>query len=426
MSKRGAAEAGAGRAGEVLSAFFRLGCTSFGGPIAHLGYFRTEFVERRRWCSEERFAEIVALAQSLPGPASSQTGFALGLLRAGWLGGLAAWTGFTLPSALLMLAFALGHGRLSGRMGLGALHGLQLVAVAVVAQAILAMRRALAPDAARMALALLAAVLVFFSGETLLAIAVGALAGWLLPGLAGAPAALAQPAAGEPVAPQVDARLDRRAGLAAGAAFCALLLLLPAAAALLAALPGGGKAGRGSDEAGQTLAVADAFFRSGALVFGGGHVVLPLLEKAVVHRGWVDEATFLSGYGAAQAVPGPLFTFAAYLGAEIRPSPSPVAFSALALASIFLPGLLLMAALLPFWEELRRRRWMRGWLAGVNAAVVGVLMAAFLRPVCTSAVLNWFDGLVALAAMVLLMRFRVAPWLLVLLVATLSALVRLQ
>jgi chromate transporter len=405
-----------GNAREVLWAFLRLGCVCFGGPIAHLGYFHAEFVERRRWISEESYAEIVALAQSLPGPASSQVGFALGLLRAGWMGGLAAWAGFTLPSALLMLAFALGHARLTGKLGLGAVHGLQLVAVAVVAQAILAMQKKLAPDPLRMALALLAAVMVYFSGQTVLAIAFGALLGALL---------LRKLQTGQPpspdsaeLTPALATGLSRRAGLAAGAVFCALLSLLPIAASFSATLSP-------AHSAGQPLAVANAFFRSGALVFGGGHVVLPLLERAVVARGWVDQAAFLSGYGAAQAVPGPLFTFAAYLGAVIRPTPSPVAFGALALVAIFLPGLLLIAALLPFWNGLRRRRWMQSCLAGVNAAVVGILLAAFLRPVWSSAVHSPFDLVVALAALALLVRYKVPPWVVVASVALISALAQM-
>jgi chromate transporter len=411
--------AAVGSAREVLAVFLRLGCVCFGGPIAHLGYFHGEFVERRRWCTEESYAEIVALAQSLPGPASSQVGFALGLLHAGWMGGLAAWAGFTLPSALLMLAFALGHARFTGKLGLGAVHGLQLVAVAVVAQAILAMRKKLAPDAARMALAMLAAAIVYFSGQTLLAIAIGAVLGGVLP---------QQPRSSPPhppgfaptpeLAPAFATGLSRRAGLAAGAVFCALLILLPIAASLSASFSA-------PNSASQPIAVANAFFRSGALVFGGGHVVLPLLERAVVARGWVDQAVFLSGYGAAQALPGPLFTFAAYLGAVIRPTPSPVALGALALAAIFLPGLLLIAALLPFWNELRQRQWMQHCLAGVNAAVVGILLAAFLRPVWSSAVHSPFDLAVALAALALLVRYKLPPWLVVVAVASLSALAQM-
>jgi chromate transporter len=403
--------AGAGSAGEVLAVFLRLGCTSFGGPIAHLGYFHAEFVERRRWCTEESFAEIVAVAQSLPGPASSQVGFSLGLLRAGWLGGLAAWIGFTLPSALLMLGFALGHARLTGRLALGAVHGLQLVAVAVVSQAIFVMRKTLAPDASRMALAVAAAAIVYFSGQTLLAIAAGALLGWLLPRL---PQSRPRPPSLE-LSGKLSGGISRLAGVAAGAVFCALLLLLPVAARLTASL-----------DAGQPIAVANAFFRSGALVFGGGHVVLPLLERAVVSRGWVDQASFLSGYGAAQALPGPLFTFAAYLGAAIRPTPSPVALGVLALAAIFSPGLLLIAALLPYWSRLRQWRPIQSCLGGVNAAVVGVLVAALVRPVWSSAVHSPLDLVMALAALAMLVRYKLPPWVVVVSMAVLSALVGLS
>jgi chromate transporter len=266
-----------------------------------------------------------------------------------------------------------------------------------------------------MALALLAAIMVYVSGQTVLAIASGALLGLLC---------LRKPQPTQPqpdsadLTPAIGAGLSRRAGLFAGAAFCALLLLLPIAASLSATLPA-------AHSASQPLAVANAFFRSGALVFGGGHVVLPLLERAVVARGWVDQAAFLGGYGAAQAIPGPLFTFAAYLGAVIRPTPSPMAFGVLALVAIFLPGLLLIAALLPFWSGLRQRRWMQNCLAGVNAAVVGILLAAFLRPVCSSALHSLFDLLVALAAFVLLVRYKLPPWQIVVSVALLSALVQM-
>jgi chromate transporter len=387
-----------GSASEVLWAFLRLGCTSFGGPIAHLGYFHTEFVERRKWCDEETFAELVALAQSMPGPASSQTGFALGLLRAGWLGGIAAWMGFTMPSALLMLAFAFGHRFLTGRAGIGIVHGLQLMAVAVVAQAILAMRKSLAPDAPRMGLAALAAVVVFLAPPamgSMLAIAVGALLGWLLLRSGSAP----------PVR-QLHFGLPRRAGVVAAATFLALLFGLRIAATLTGS---------------HLLAVVSAFYRTGALVFGGGHVVLPLLENAVVAPGWVDQQSFLSGYGAVQAVPGPLFTFAAYLGAEIRPTSNPVVYSALALLAIFLPGLLIIVAVVPFWNKLRQRPGVQSVLRGVNAAVVGVLIAAFIRPVCSSALHSAFDVAVAATAFALLVRWRVPPWIIVVAVATVSA-----
>jgi chromate transporter len=378
---------GEGSRSEVLWAFLRLGCLSFGGPIAHIGYFHTEFVERRKWCDEETFAELVALAQSMPGPASSQVGFALGVLRAGGLGGLAAWGGFTLPSALLMLAFAMGHRFLAGKLGIGIVHGLQLVAVAVVAQAILVMRRSLAPDGLRLGMALLAAIVVWFAPpivSTVLAIAAGAVLGWLL--LRNSPQ--------RPIR-QLDFGLSKATGIIAAALFVVLLLLLPVLTAVT----------RSSN-----LSVFSAFYRSGALVFGGGHVVLPLLENAVVARGWVDQPSFLAGYGAAQALPGPLFTFAAYLGASIRPTPNPVLLSALALLAIFLPGLLIILGVLPFWNTLRQKPYIQSSLRGVDAAVVGLLIAAFIRPVWISAVRSIFDVALAFGAFLLLVRWKVPPW----------------
>lgn len=397
--------AGRGSACEVLWAFLRLGCTSFGGPVAHIGYFHEEFVNRRRWCDEAAFAEIVALAQAMPGPASSQVGFSLGLLRAGYAGGAAAWLGFTMPSALLMLAFAFGHGLLTGKIGAGVIHGLQLVAVAVVAQAVVAMRRTLAPDIVRVALALAAAGVVYFTPGnygTLLAMALGAVTGRLL---------LRRAQAGEVTRPLV-LRVSKRMGAAAGLLFCGLLLALDFGAS-------GQVAGSGTAKEG--VEVFNAFFRSGALVFGGGHVVLPLLEQAVVARGWVDQPSFLAGYGAAQALPGPLFTFAAYLGAVVRPAAHPVLNSALALAGIFMPGLLIILAVLPWWSELRRRSGVQAALRGINAAVVGVLLSAFVRPVCTSAVHTLFDTVVAGAALLVLVRWKLAPWMVVIGVAAISA-----
>lgn len=407
---------------EVLLVFLRLGCHSFGGPIAHLGYFHTELVERRQWCEEQTFAEVVALAQSMPGPASSQVGFALGLLRAGWAGGVAAWVGFTMPSALLMLAFATGHHLFTGRAGAGAVHGLHLVAVAVVAQAILSMRRSLAPDVPRMGIALVAAAVAWLASpasSTVLAIALGALLGLLLPR---PPSCASWP----PLGP-LHIGLPRRVGVLAAATFLGLLLLLPIARSL-----GSGKdmgsaglssrnvasQGFGSQSFGsQTLTVFSAFYRTGALVFGGGHVVLPLLENAVVARGWVDQSSFLSGYGAAQALPGPLFTFAAYLGAVIQPAAHPVALSAVALVAIFLPGLLIIVAVLPFWNSLRQRPRIQAILRGVNAAVVGVLICAFLRPVCSSALHSAYDLAVAITALALLIRWKIPPWMIVVSVA---------
>jgi chromate transporter len=387
-----------GSAREVLYAFLRLGCMSFGGPIAHLGYFHREFVERRRWCDEVTLAELVALAQSMPGPASSQVVFALGLLRAGWAGGLAAWVGFTMPSALLMLAFAFGHQLLTGRLGLGIVHGLQLVAVAVVAQAIFSMRKALAPDMPRMALAVVAAAIAFFAppaSATVFAIAAGAVLGWLLPR-----SVRQQPAH------ELHFGISKLAGLLAAGSFVLLLVLLPILAAFTSS---------------HSTSVFSAFYRTGALVFGGGHVVLPLLENAIVARGWVDQQSFLSGYGAAQALPGPLFTFAAYLGAMIQPSFNRVALSGLSLAAIFLPGILIFVAVLPFWSNLRRWPQIQFSLRGINAAVVGVLIAAFIRPVWSSAVHSGFDLALAAAAFGLLVRWKTPSWMIVVGVASISA-----
>ena len=374
---------------EVLLVFLRLGCTSFGGPIAHLGYFQKEIVERRRWCSRETMAEIIALAQSLPGPASSQVGFALGILRAGWRGGLAAWFGFTLPSALLMLAFAYGHSFLGAGAGYGLVHGLQLVAVAVVAQAVLSMRRSLAPDRMRVALAVVAAGLALLLPAqiaTLIAISAGAAAGLLL-----------FRSVDYGSSEDIKIALPKATAIASSVAFLALLVMAFAAPALSF----------------QGLTVFSAFYRSGALVFGGGHVVLPLLEDAVVAPGWVTQQSFLAGYGAAQALPGPLFSFGAYLGAVVRPTPSPFLYGLLGLAGIFAPGLLAMTALLPFWSALRANRYAQASLRGINASVVGILAAAFFRPLWTTTIHTTGDFLIALLAFALLMLWKVQPWIVV-------------
>ncbi len=376
---------------EVFLIFLRLGCTSFGGPVAHLGYFRTEFVERRRWLTEVEFAGIVGLAQALPGPGSSQTGYAIGLRRAGWLGGLAAWTGFTLPSAVLMLAFAFGHSVFAGRAGIALLHGLQLVAVAVVAQAVLAMQRSLAPDWPRGLIALGAGAMALLgppSYGTLLAILFGAAAGLFF---------RSEP---QPVAANTGwSGASRRLGALAGAAFCLLLAasFYPAAAHVT------------------KPAIFLRFYQAGALVFGGGHVVLPTLEAAVVASGWIGQPAFLAGYGVAQALPGPLFTFAAYLGAALfAGSASQRVLAGLsALAGIFLPGLLLISAVLPFWAGLRARPGFSRALAGVNAAVVGVLAAALVHPVWSSSVRTGWDFAVALGAFLALTVWKLPPWVVV-------------
>jgi chromate transporter len=373
-----------------LSIFLRLGCTSFGGPVAHLGYFRTELVERRQWCSEETYAEIIAVSQSLPGPASSQTAFSLGLLRGGWLGGLAAWVGFTLPSAILMIWFAFAEQSLHGRTGTAVVHGLQLCAVAVVAQAILVMRKRLTPDWQRVLIALITLAVAIFgpaSISTFLAIIVGALCGALF--LRGDFASQLPP---------LDFRISRRAGAITGVLYLTLLI---ASAIIPKTHPG-------------FVPVGSAFYLSGALVFGGGHVVLPLLEHAVVSPGWVTQPSFLTGYGFAQALPGPLFTFAAFLGAAIQPAHSRIGLGLVALVAIFLPGLLVMVAALSFWSRIRESRPLRTTLPGINAGVLGVLAAAFLRPVCSTAIHSLPDLVVAAAALALLTLGKVHPWIVVL------------
>ncbi len=380
-----------GSAGEVFAVFLKLGLTSFGGPVAHLGYFRDELVTRRGWLTDAAYADLVALCQFLPGPASSQTGFALGLMRAGWLGALAAFVAFTLPSALAMGIFALTAAQVGGPLGLGVLDGLKIVAVAIVAQAVVGMARSLCPDAPRASIAAGAVVALAVlpgSAGMIAAIVLGAAAGLLL--------ARGAASTGHPLPLPVS----RRTGAVALAVFAALLIALP----LLAGL-------------GQGFAVADAFFRAGALVFGGGHVVLPLLEAGVVAPGWVTPETFLTGYGAAQAVPGPLFTFAAYLGAVLEPGPNGLAGAALALGAIFLPGFLILVGCLPFWDALRRTARAQSAMQGANAAVVGILGAALYDPVFTGAVRDMGDLALALVCFVLLVAWKTPPWAVVLVAA---------
>ena len=375
---------------EVLAVAGRLGMTSFGGPIAHLGYFHAEYVVRRKWLDEQSYADLVALCQMIPGPASSQLGIAIGIHRAGVLGGLAAWIGFTLPSAIALVAFALlAHG--SG-VSAGWLHGLMVVAVAVVAQAVWTMARAMASDAPRATIAFAAAIvgILLPSSVTQVSIIIaGALAGL---------AFLRSPAGEEPARSASFEGISRAAAISCLAAFAVILLGLPALRAVTHS---------------QLVAVVDSFYRSGSLVFGGGHVVLPLLQREVVPPGWVSNATFLSGYGAAQAVPGPLFTFAAYLGAVLGPAPNGVLGAAVALLSIYLPSFLLVIGLLPFYGALRARRSVRGALAGVNAAVVGILLSALYAPVWTSSILSPADFALGLAAFLLLMVWKVRPWIIV-------------
>lgn len=392
-----ATEQRSGRVGEVFLAFLKLGLTSFGGPIAHLGYFRDEIVTRRRWIGETAYADLVALCQFLPGPASSQVGFALGLWRAGPSGALAAWAGFTLPSAIVLVLFALGAGAIDGAIGQGVLHGLKIVAVAVVAQAVWGMAKSLTPDIQRAGIALAAIVLTLAlagSAGQVTAILLGGLAGLLL--CRGATVTVTH-AMRFPVSPLV--------GALCLAAFTLLLFGLP----LLARVDG------------QGVALFDAFYRAGALVFGGGHVVLPLLDAETVASGWVSRDSFLAGYGATQAMPGPLFTFAAFLGAVGSVPPNGVTGAAIALVAIFLPGLLLLVGALPFWDAVRGRPLAQAAMRGANAAVVGILAGALYDPVWTSAILGPIDIVLALAGFAALVFWKQPPWIVVLALALCGA-----
>ena len=388
-----ASQPGSGSALEVLRVATRLGLTSFGGPIAHLGYFREEYVARRQWVDERGYADLVALCQFLPGPASSQVGIALGIIRAGLPGGLAAWLGFTLPSALALVAFAYGLEWL-GVAEAGWLRGLKVVAVAVVAQAVWGMARTLAPDRERATIAIVAAIVALAwpgAAGQVLVIALAGLVGWrLLPTLPAPPSSA------------IPIPIGRRLAVAAWVVFFGLLVGLPLVRQLVPSQP---------------LAVFDSFFRAGSLVFGGGHVVLPLLQAEVVPPGWVTDEQFVAGYGAAQAVPGPLFTFAAYLGAVMRPQPNGWPGAALALVAIFLPSFLLLVGALPFWGNLRARTGVQSALRGINAAVVGLLLAALYHPIWTSAIARPADFALALASLGLLMLWKLPPWLVVLVAA---------
>jgi chromate transporter len=372
-------------AAEVFRVTLGLGLTSFGGPIAHLGYFERAYVREREWLSADEYAGLVALCQMLPGPASSQVGLLVGLRRAGWAGGLAAWAGFTLPSALLLFAFALLAPRLQGPTLTAVLDGLQLVAVAVVAQAVWSMAQKLCPDRRRAGLALAAAAVMLVGGSAgvqVLALMAGAIGGVLLcRDLPALPALPAMP-------------VSLRAGGIALVLFLVLLVGFPLA----------GQAAPHS-----LAALAGIFYQAGALVFGGGHVVLPLLRDALVPTGWLSDNVFLAGYGATQAMPGPLFTFSAYLGAVVAPAGAAVVWSAVALIFMFLPGVLVALAGLPLWTWLTRHPAAKAGLAGVNAAVVGVLGAALYDPIWTSAVTSGRDVAIALTGFMLLERWRVPP-----------------
>jgi chromate transporter len=376
-------------------AFAKLGCTAYGGPVAHLGFMRDEFVVRRRWLDDAAYADLVALCQFLPGPASSQLAFALGMRRAGLPGAVLASFGFTAPSALLMVLFAYGVMAAGSLHAAGWLHGLKLAAVAVVAQAVWGMGRRLCPDFARIIVALLAAAGVLLVPGTAGQIGVilgGSLAGWWL--YRQQPAMASGPAAG----------WAKHHGWAASGLglFGGLLLVLPA----LAVASGW-----------RELAVVDSFYRAGSLVFGGGHVILPLLRAEVVPPGWVTDDVFLAGYGAAQAVPGPLFTLAAYLGTMIHAGPGAWMYGVLCLAAIFLPAWLLIGGALPFWQMLRSRPWAQAAMQGTNAAVVGLLLAALYNPVWREGVTGPADVVVVAGALALLTAGRFPPWLVVLLAA---------
>ena len=381
---------------EVLAVFLRLGLTSFGGPVAHLGYFREEIVARRKWLSEAAYADLVALCQFLPGPASSQVGIALGLRRAGLPGGLAAWLGFTTPSAIALILFAYGVAAFGDVGGAGWLNGLKAAAVAVVALAVWGMAGSLCPDKPRAAIAIAATVAMLAwptSWGQLAVIAAAGIIGWrfLRTG-------------------QSDAEQERQFAISRWVAVLCLVVF----GALLLGLPTLGRA-LASGAAAESLQVFDSFYRAGSLVFGGGHVVLPLLQELVVAPGWVTNAEFVAGYGAAQAVPGPLFTFSAYLGATLDSESGPTGWAGglFALAAIFLPSFLLVIGVAPFWDRLRSWASFGGALRGINAAVVGLLLAALYDPVWTSAIHGPGDFGLALVALGLLAIWKWPPWLVV-------------
>jgi chromate transporter len=377
--------------GEVFFVFLRLGLTSFGGPVAHLGYFRTEFVDRRKWLSDRAYADLVALCQFLPGPASSQVGMAVGLSRAGYAGAFAAWTAFTLPSAIALVLFAYGLAAIGDAAGSAWLHGLKVAAVAVVAQAVLGMMRSLAPDKERATLAVVAAIIALAVPSAWGQVGAIALGGVVGLALLRIPADLS----GHVTLPL---SVSRMAGTLSLLMFFSLLVGLPILAAQ-------------TNE--KSIDLIDSFYRAGSLVFGGGHVVLPLLQSEIVPPGWVTNDEFLAGYGAAQAIPGPLFTFAAYLGAVN----GGWGVAALCLVAVFVPSFLLVIGTLPFWEDLRRRAWAQSALRGVNAAVVGLLLAALYNPVWTAGIKSPKDFALGIAAFLSLYMWNVTPWLVVVLCA---------
>lgn len=374
----------------IFLIFLRLGLTSFGGPVAHLGYFRQEFVTRRQWLSDRSYADLVALCQFLPGPASSQVGIALGLSRSGYAGALAAWAGFTLPSAIVLIVFALGLASYGDLMPAGVLTGLKVVAVAVVAQAVWGMARTLCPDAARITIMAAATCFVLLAPSLWSPVGAIVIAGiiglvWFKP---------QRDAAHDPM----PLLVGRRTGVVWLTLFLVLLLGLPLLATIAPS---------------HTLAMVDAFYRAGSLVFGGGHVLLPLLQNEVVPTGWVSNDAFLAGYGATQAMPGPLFTFAAFLGAAMNQAPSGWLGGLICLLAVFAPSFLLVAGALPFWEQFRHNVRAQAALQGINAAVVGLLLAALYDPVWTSAIHGPSDFALAVVALVALMFWKLPPWLVV-------------
>ncbi len=369
----------------VFKTFLKLGLTSFGGPTAHIGYFRKELIEKQHWVNEHQFSQLLAISQFLPGPASSQLGFTMGLLRAGWLGAIAAFIAFTLPSALLLISFAAVLPMLTNNIGMATIHGLKLVAVCVVADAVLGMAKKLCPDVTRRIIAILAAATLLWmntSWAQILVIIVGAIMGILF----------CKNAIGTEQH-VIQSRYSKKFGLILLIIF--LLLLLMAVFA--------------NNQAG-LMAIAQAFYQAGALVFGGGHVVLPLLEEAVVNTGWLSHETFLAGYGAAQAIPGPMFSFSAYLGALI-PTTEKISWlgACIALVSIFLPGFLLIAATLPIWESIASNPKAAHAIAGINAAVVGILAATLYNPIFSSSVIHVYDLFICAMGLAALAIWRVSP-----------------
>ena len=376
---------------EIFRVFLRLGLTSFGGPIAHLGYFRQEFVEKRRWLDEHAYADLISLCQFLPGPASSQVGIGIGLFRGGITGAVAAWLGFTLPSAIALVLFGQVVSYMGGSPSSGSLHGLKIVTVAVVAQALWAMGKSLSPDKVRITIAVCAAAIATFIPS-----AIGQMGAIVIGGLAGR--AILQTSEAKPHS-FIQTKTGKITAMMLLMVFFLILFLLPVAAATLKSYP---------------VELFTSFYRVGALVFGGGHVVLPLLQAQVVPSGWVSNDLFLAGYGAAQAVPGPLFTFAAFLGAVSTQTPSGWAGAGIALVAIFLPSFLLVIGILPFWDSLRCHPVMQRSMLGINAAVVGLLLAAFYNPVWVNAIQNATDFCLAAFAFILLVFWKVPPWLVVL------------